>query len=148
MGNPQGLPLHWVDSCRGWVSQPVGRGDLAPTIGHLSVNYGHNSYKCQHALVKQIFREVGEIGREHRSAFPTIRASSLSKTLFPLLGSPVNAQFRPANAKGAVLLTPMRCQIRPILQPNRCRETEHEAIQLFHTGIYILRSLARGSGVV
>ena len=31
-GQPQGLPLHRVNSCRGWVSQPVGRETLAPTI--------------------------------------------------------------------------------------------------------------------
>ena len=31
-GKPQRLPLHGVNSSRGWVSQPLGRGNLAPTI--------------------------------------------------------------------------------------------------------------------
>ena len=71
-GQPQGLPLHWVNSCRGWVSQPVGRGSLAPTIGHLSTNGGRTSHKCQHALERiDIYQEIwSQINADLAGQFP------------------------------------------------------------------------------
>ena len=49
-GQPQRLPLHWVNPCRGWVSQPPRAREPRPYHRELSANYGHALHKCQHAL--------------------------------------------------------------------------------------------------
>ena len=46
-----------LDICsirRGWGSQPVGRGNLAPTIGDLPANYGLASHQCLRALATEV----------------------------------------------------------------------------------------------
>ena len=43
---------------KGWVCEPVGRGNLAPTIRYVSANYGHASHKCQHTLATWVILRI------------------------------------------------------------------------------------------